>query len=317
MRVEPRIIIQTLKKNNGAIRKTARELNISPGTVINWRRKAHNGRYSIHSPSGIKVLRENVTRKSTRPHNVRSSITINSAAKHAIIELRKEKGYGAAKIHHLLKIEQSSRSVHKLLKDEGLVKSKNYRRPRYQETTHMYLKNVNRPGKLQLDVKYVTPELSGLVHTTYLYAIIDIYSRYKAGVILPALDQALTIEAMRYLLPRLPEELKKHLDFIQTDNGLEYQQQFLNFLEIAHNELDLEHSISHHYIHKSSPNENAVIERSFRTDEEEFFWRIDRPKDLVELNAMYENWMYVYNNERPHLGLNFMTPTEKLLSYKP
>lgn len=315
MRVEPRLIIKTLKKNNGAVRKTARELGISPGTVINWRKRAHSGRYSVNSPSGIKQLHENVARKSTCPHNTRSGSTINILTKHAIIDLRKEKNYGADKIRYLLGVPQSSRSVHKLLKDEGLVNSKNYRRPRYQETTHMYLKNVDRPGKLQLDVKYATPELSGLVHTTYLYAIIDIYSRYKAGVILPALDQALTIEAMCYLLPRLPKELRQHLDFIQTDNGLEYQQQFLDFLETAHEELNLEHPIAHHYIHKSSPNENAVIERSFRTDEEEFFWRIDRPEDLTELNIMYQTWMEEYNTKRPHLGLNLMTPMEKLLSY--
>ena len=37
MRVEPSIIIKTLKANNGAIIKTARNLGISPGTVINWR----------------------------------------------------------------------------------------------------------------------------------------------------------------------------------------------------------------------------------------------------------------------------------------
>lgn len=315
MRVEPKLIIQTLKKNNGVVRKTARELGISPGTVINWRKRAHDGRANPGTKTYLARLREGVKRKSTRPHNTKSGSTIDVLTKHAIIDLRKEKGYGADKIHYLLKVPQSSRSVHKILKDEGLVASKNYRRPRYQETTHMYLKNVNRPGKLQLDVKYATPELSGLVHTTYLYAIIDIYSRYKAGVILPALDQALTIEALRYLLPRLPNELKKQLDFIQTDNGLEYQQQFLDFLETAHEELQLEHAISHHYIHKSSPNENAVIERSFRTDEEEFFWCIDRPKDLAELNTMYQSWMEEYNTKRPHLGLNFMTPMEKLLSY--
>ncbi len=315
MRVEPKLIIQTLKKNKGAVRKTARELGISPGTVINWRKRARDSRYSISSSSGIKRLHTNISRKSTRPHSTKSGSTIDVLAKHAIIDLRKEKGYGADKIRYLLKIPQSSRSVHKLLKDEGLVKSRNYRRPKYQETTHMYLKNVDRPGKLQLDVKYATPELSGLVHTTYLYSIIDIYSRYKAGVILPALDQALTIEALRYLLPRLPKEILKYLDFIQTDNGLEYQQQFLDFLEIAHEELNLEHPIRHHYIHKSSPNENAVIERSFRTDEEEFFWRIDRPEDLTELNVMYQTWMEEYNTKRPHLGLNLMTPMEKLLSY--
>ena len=37
MRVEPSTIIKTLKANNGAIRKTARDLGIGPGTVINWR----------------------------------------------------------------------------------------------------------------------------------------------------------------------------------------------------------------------------------------------------------------------------------------
>ena len=177
------------------------------------------------------------------------------------------------------------------------------------------IKNVDKPGKLQLDVKYVTPELSGLVHTAYLYAIIDIYSRYKAGVILPALDQTLAIEALRYLIPGLPKQIKDNLDFIQTDNGLEYQERFLNFLKSAHQELQLPNEIKHHYIHKSSPNENAVIERSFRTDEEEFFWRIERPEDLTELNIMYQSWMEEYNTFRPHLGLDCMTPMEKLLSY--
>lgn len=318
MRVEPSRIIKTLKDNNGAVRKTARDLGISPGTVINWRtianRSARSMRYATPE-ARLKYLQEDVYRKSTRPKTIKTGQNIPRQDKKAIIDLRKEKGYGAEKIAYALDLDVTGRTVHNFLKSEGLVKSKNYRRPRYQETTHMYVKNVDRPGKLQLDVKYATPELSGLVHTTYLYAIIDIYSRYKAGVILPALDQALTIEALRYLLPRLPSQIRENLDFIQTDNGLEYQKQFLDFLETAHLELGLPNKIDHHYIHKSSPNENAVIERSFRTDEEEFFWRIDRPEDLTELNVMYQSWMKEYNTFRPHLSLNCMTPMEKLLSY--
>lgn len=318
MRVEPSIIIKTLKANNGAIRKTARDLGISPSTVINWRTIANRTSNSMRNTSQevkLKYLKEKIFRKSTRPKTIKTGNTITRQDKKAIIDLRKEKGYGAEKIAYTLNLDVTGRTVHNFLKSEGLVKSKNYRRPRYQETAHMYVKNVDRPGKLQLDVKYVTPELSGLVHTTYLYALIDIYSRYKAGVILPALDQALTIEVLRYLLPGLPKQIKDNLDFIQTDNGLEYQQRFLNFLEIAHQELRLPNKISHHYIHKSSPNENAVIERSFRTDEEEFFWRIERPEDLTELNVMYQTWMEEYNTFRPHLGLDCMTPMEKLLSY--
>jgi transposase InsO family protein len=206
----------------------------------------------------------------------------------------------------MLGIPKQYRSVHRFLKLRGLTAAgKNYRRPRYQKTTHMYLKNVTQPGKLQMDVKYVTSELSGLVHTAYLYAVVDIWSRYKQGVILPAVDQALAIEALRYLVPLLPFAA----DFVQTDNGLEFQARFRAYVTT-------ELGWQHHHIHKSSPNENAVIERSFRTDEEEFFWRMDGPaKDLIQLNAQYQTWLQYYNTERLHLGLNLQTPTEKLASF--
>jgi transposase InsO family protein len=155
-----------------------------------------------------------------------------------------------------------------------------------------------------MDVKYVTPELSGLVHTAYLYAVIDIYSRYKQGVILPLLDQRLAIEALRQITPSLPF----NPDFIQTDNGLEFQKAFLDFV-------NNDFGWNHHYIHKSSPNENAVIERSFRTDEEEFFWRIEEtPKNLLELNTMYQEYLKYYNEIRPHLGIDLLTPLKKLQS---
>ena len=58
-----------------------------------------------------------------------------------------------------------------------------------------------------------------------------------------------------------------------------------------------------------------MIERSFRTDEEELFWRIDRPKDPVELNQMYQDCLNAYNAFRPHMGLNCLIPEEKLLEF--
>lgn len=311
MRIDPSIIINTLNKNEGKVRLTARKLGISPATVINWRNKAKPLRSCIRY-----TLKPILKRKSTQPKKKRIT-TLSQEQRHDILSLKNQYGYGASKIKCLAQITQSSRCIHRYLKSKALVvEGKNYRRPRYQQTTHMYLKNVHAPGKLQLDVKYVTPELSGLVHTTYLYATIDIYSRYKSGVILPSLDQALTIEALKYIIPQLPPVLFNNLDFIQTDNGLEYQHRFLTFLSQAKQEFSLPHHIKHHYIHKSSPNENAVIERSFRTDEEEFFWRLDnQPKDLIELNALYQQYLHCYNSYRPHLGLNMATPMQKLESF--
>jgi transposase InsO family protein len=298
MRVEPSEIIKRLKANNGLIRKTARELDISPATVINWRVRATSG------SNGLRHLATRVKRRSTRPKSFRST-KLDAETQDKIVECKKQFGFGAKKINHLINADVHYGTIHRFLKSKGLTApSKNYRRPRYQETTHMYLKNAHEPGKLQMDVKYVTPELSGLVHTAYLYAVIDIYSRYKQGVILPLLDQRLAIEALRQITPSLPF----NPDFIQTDNGLEFQKAFLDFV-------NNDFGWNHHYIHKSSPNENAVIERSFRTDEEEFFWRIEEtPKNLLELNTMYQEYLKYYNEIRPHLGIDLLTPLKKLQS---
>lgn len=220
-----------------------------------------------------------------------------------VVALRERKRLGARKIKHLLKLAYHHNTVHRFLRDKGLVeKSGKYRRPRYQETIHMHVKNAAQPGKLQMDVKYVTPELSGLPHTLFLYAVIDIYSRWKQGIILPLLDQGYAIEALKTVRPLLPFTA----DFVQTDNGLEFQKRFDDFVT---GELGWKH----HYIHKSNPNENAVIERSFRTDEEEFFWfQMEKPADEIDLNVQYQRYLLWYNEERPHLGIDLQTPREKI-----
>ena len=301
MRVNPRDIIFTLKANNDCIRQTARELGISPGTVLRWKRRASTGKlaYQYHySTRGLE-------RKSTRPKSVRKT-SLTAIEQIAITTLRRETHYGADKLARIVTVGKHPRTIHRFLKTKGLTApTKNYRRPRYQKTTHMYLKNALSPGKLQMDVKYVTPELSGLVHTAYLYAVIDIWSRWKQGVILPLLDQGLAIEALKYIVPLLPFKP----DFIQTDNGLEFQQRFNKYVAG-----DL--GWDHHHIHKSSPNENAVIERSFRTDEEEFFWWMDGPaKDLIDLNTRYQIYLNKYNTYRPYIGIAFLTPQEKLATH--
>lgn len=291
MRVNPKEIIKALKNNNGAIRKTARELGISPGTVINWRNKARTGqRYNLKYQS--------LKRASTKPKSVRQT-TIKAEDQDRITLKRREKGFCAIKIKGILKLEEHPSTIHRFLEHKGMINSEGYhRRPKFQETTHMHTKNAKTLGKLQMDVKYVTPELSGLEHTCYLYACMDILSRYKQGIIYPLLDQSYSIEALKWIIETLPFLP----DFIQTDNGLEFQKRFKGFCEE-------EYRLKYHYIHKSNPNENAVIERSFRTDEEEFFFRLkERPKDIIQLNLMYQEYIKEYNEVRPHLGLNLETP---------
>ncbi len=78
----------------------------------------------------------------------------------------------------------------------------------------------------------------------------------------------------------------------------------------------LDNRINHYYIHKNSPNENAVIERSFKTDQDEFFFRLDKaPTDINKLDIWFQTYLIRYNTHRPHFGIGLKTPTEALEQY--
>jgi IS30 family transposase len=292
MRVKPYLVIRAFKKSMSAT-EASRELGIHRTTVWRWVKKTralYRGR--------VVLSERGLYRKSTKPHTIHT--TINRQEEFDIIQVREETGFAAIKIKGELKLETGVNTIHRLLSRKGLLnKYGNHIRPKYQETTHMHLSNTKTIGYLQMDVKYITPELSGLPYTCFEYAIIDIFSRYKEAVILNHLDQDGSIAALLEILPKLPFKPV----FLQTDNGLEFQGRFRKFLS------DLK--IKNHYVHKSTPNENALIERTFRTDEEEFFFRMKQaPKNYDELRIMFAEWLYRYNYKRIHLGINLKTPYE-------
>lgn len=289
MRVKPYLIIRVFKKTLN-VKDSASFLGIHRSTVYRWLSKAR----SIHSR--LKLSEKNLVRKSTKPHTVHK--VLSPILESDIIRVREDTGYAAVKIKGELRLSCGVNTIHRFLGAKRLLNEYgNHIRPRYQETTHMHLKNTKTIGYLQMDVKYITPELSGLPYTCFEYAIIDIFSRYKEAVILNHLDQDGSIAAFLEMLPKLPFKPV----FIQTDNGLEFQGRFRKLLS------DLK--LKNHYVHKKTPNENALIERTFRTDEEEFFFRMKQvPKNYDELRNMFANYLRWYNYKRIHLGINLKTP---------
>lgn len=292
MRVKPYLIIRACK-HTGCAKDVARLLGIHRSTVYRWITKAR----SLHI-STFGLSERNLTRKSTRPHTIYHVLTPQDEVN--IVSLRNKKRYTAEKIGRKLALTVSSRTIHRTLKRYNLVRKQGYhRRPRFQNTVHMHIGNTRKVGYLQMDVKYLTPELTGLPWTCFEYAVIDIYSRYKEVVVLNHLDEDGAIAALLEILPKLPFKPI----FIQTDNGLEFQGRFRKLLS------DLK--LKNHYVHKKTPNENAVIERSFRTDQDEFLYRLERaPHDYDELRVWFANWIHEYNHERPHLGIDLKTPYE-------
>lgn len=289
MRVKPRLMIEEVNKGT-SVSNTAKKLGVHRSTVYRWIKKARGARGKL---SGHKLKR-----KSTRPKTIH--FALSPKQKNLAIAKRKEKQTMAEKIVKKLDLPCHPSTLHRLFKAKDLVRKYGYhRRPRFQDTTHMHAKNTKTIGYLQMDVKYITPELSGLPWTCFEYAVIDIFSRYKEAVILNHLDQDGSISALLELIPKLPFKPV----FLQTDNGLEFQGRF--------HKLCTDMNLKHHLIHKNTPNENALIERSFRTDEEEFFFWLDRqPQNYDELRDWFASWLHEYNYERPHLGIHLKTPYE-------
>jgi len=290
MRVKQKILFLNIREEVKQL-LPQNNLRIHRSTVYRWIRKAR-------VRPGI-ISSRNLKRKSTKPKTIHR-YQFTSCQKIEIENLRCQKGWIAKKIVKHLNLACNPRTLNRYLLRRHLVREYNHsRRPLFQDTRHMNVKNTKTIGYLQMDVKYITPELSGLPWTCFEYAVIDIFSRYKEAVILNHLDQDASISALLEIIPRLPFKPA----FLQTDNGLEFQERFRSHVKAL--------GMKYHYIHKSTPNENALIERSFRTDEEEFFFRLEKqPDNYDELRKLFAQYLYDYNYTRPHLGIDLKTPHE-------
>jgi len=65
------------------------------------------------------------------------------------------------------------------------------------------------------------------------------------------------------------------------------------------------------YIKPRSPQLNGKVERSHRTDQEEFYQLLSYTDD-VDLNEKLKLWEHYYNFNKPHSAFNGKTPYEAL-----
>lgn len=160
---------------------------------------------------------------------------------------------------------------------------------------------ANIPGELiQIDTKF-------LPRKKYQYTAIDVVSKWRYLRVYPKLTQENTIDFVNNLLIEAKKK-KITIKMIQSDNGHEFQTKFEEYLK------SLNIKIQHTWIH--TPDQNGVVERSHRTDEEEFYQETDIDySDLEDINTKLKIWLEYYNTKRLHFSLNYLTPEEYLVSH--
>lgn len=165
--------------------------------------------------------------------------------------------------------------------------------------TQRYQQQV--PGhQIQVDVKFLKFEgKDGKPVKRYQYTAIDDATRIRALKIYVRHNQSNAIDFINTIIDKFPFRIRE----VRTDNGHEFQAQFHWHVE------DL--GIRHAYMKPASPQLNGKVERSHRTDEQEFYQLLTYTDD-VDLRAKLSEWEQFYNLSRPHGAFNGKTPYEVL-----
>lgn len=157
------------------------------------------------------------------------------------------------------------------------------------------------PGHhVQVDVKFLTfAGPAGKPVKRYQHTAIDDATRIRALKVYGRHTQENAIDFVNYVAEKFPFRIST----IRTDNGHEFQSLFHWHVE------DL--GMSHTYIKVRTPRLNGKVERSRRTDKEEFYQLLTYTGD-VDLNVKLEEWQNFYNYHRPHSAPAGKTPYETL-----
>jgi len=270
--------------------KACREWGVPRSAFYEWKEA-----YAKHGEVGL--VRKRPIAKS-HPNQLSAEVVEKS------LHLRQVYHFGPERITWYLEryhaIKTSSSSVYRTLVRHNLS-----RLPRNTSRraihTKRYAKRV--PGHhIQVDVTFLTlKSAEGKKIRRFQYTAIDDATRIRALKVYQRHTQKNAIDFIDYVIEKFPFRIHT----VRTDRGHEFQALFHWHVE--------DQGIRHMYIKPRSPQLNGKVERSHRSDKEEFYQLLTYTDD-VNLNMKLAEWERFYNCGRPHGAFNGKTPYEALRS---
>lgn len=283
-KVKARLKWISLYQQLGHAGKVCQHYNISYFTLRKWIK-----RYEEKGPEGLLNL-------SFRP-NKSPSQKRNEINEQLILSLRKERNLGVRRIqselNRLHNFSFSLATIHKVLKkyDVPFLQLKRH----YRKQVKRY--NCKVPGeRVQMDVCKIAKGF-------YQYTAIDDCTRYKVLALYSQRTAANTLVFLEKVITEMPFPIQR----IQTDRGQE-------FFAYSVQDYLKEQKIKFRPIRPYSPHLNGKVERSQRTDLDEFYSNFDLKE--AGLSDKLTAWQNYYNKQRPHSSLQQKTPWEKYESLK-
>jgi len=282
-------IIEYIEKQANSIKAGCIYLGIPSSTYYRWRE-----RYRKNGINGLKPI-------STAPKRAHNKIP--KKTENLILKVREDFKFGPKRIQWYLEryynIKISDSTVSRCLVRNGRSRLPHYTKKRSPGPSYKSYEKETPGQHIQMDVKFLIFKKGKKKIKRFQYTAIDDATRMRVLKVYDRHTQANAIDFFKYIQKKFPFKIS----MIRTDNGHEFQAQFHWAV--------LDQGIRHVYIRKGTPRLNGKVERSHRTDKEEFYFHLSYKNDK-DLKKKVEEWQNLYNLHRPHGGLGGKTPYERL-----
>ena len=225
-----------------------------------------------------------------------------------VVSLRK-KGNNRYEIHSILKAKLNKftpcpSTIYNICRRNGLNRLK----PKMKQSKRRIIKS--KAGELaHMDSHYLK---KGIIHGDmaryYLVGVIDSCTRLAWVEVVNDIKSLTVMFAALKAFNMIAGQYNVKFEEVLTDNGPEFgQKQSRNKMQHPFERLLIEMGVKHRYIKPYRPQTNGKIERFWRTIDEDllqetYFESVEHLKqELIQ-------YLYYYNHERPHQGINGQTP---------
>lgn len=185
------------------------------------------------------------------------------------------------------------------------------KRPQKEEKQKIIKERMGEMG--HIDVHYLNRYI---IHDTvakrYLVAIQDDYSRITWAEVIEDTKSLTVMFGAIKCFNALRQYYGISFEEVLSDNGSEFGNKLLkNKDHHPFERLLIEMGVKHRYTRPYRPQTNGKIERFWRSIEEDLLIGTDF-KDTADLKKELVEYLYYYNNERPHQGIQGKKPIEMI-----